>query len=781
MGRMVAGDGEIVDDGIPDPVTADEQYTPPAFRSGAQDQVVESISSSGLRSEAAAGQPGYTTASPQSHRASEIESMDSYNNSFQGPAAPQEQGPPAPNNPDQTQDPNALGSSPNRTPNQYDYPSNTSYTAGDRFNSRGVYGGINALLNSMPAGSTQGMPSTVGYNFSKYSQAKPNPLNDYASFNCLFTLSALSKNQQNSGDIKASNINNIICHTAGDWGNNGDKHVRTDFGKFDYIIDDVIIACLMTPNSATGNSFANKISFKVTEPYSLGLFFLALQTGAQNSGYGNFKEAPYLLMIEFIGYNDEGKSFIDHKLTRYIPILFTNIVLKVNMAGCVYECEAIPYNEVAFRDPYAKAIEEVKISGNSVKELLTGANGLRTHLKKQAQGDKDTDIVDDYDIQFPVKFTDTRDTGNDISKSVCYKDINSSGQVPFPDNNAVFDTVKQIYKNSSITLLSSNGPSREFKFVKGTKIQDIITAIVLRSDFIVKQLLEGQVLTKPNGMVDWFRVETRVEDGGFSKAQNRQVRKYIFRVVPYQVHVSKFLPPNAKAPGYEVVNQSALRVYEYLYTGRNTEIIRLDLTFNMSFFVALPADATQRVGTGDSGLRADAKSTTDKTDYKTSAPTSNARDAVGSSAQTTPTYTPTGSGDEDSKTGQAKTLEALLTAEGDLVELNMDIKGDPYYIYSSGMGNIIKEEESFNELVDGSMNYQSGETDVVIVIRTPIDLDPTTGLYKFSTTVDELSGLYQVIEVESKFNHNRFTQTIKGIRRRVQLGSGSGSKGIVFT
>lgn len=774
MGRTILEDGTTVDDGFQEIQTADNSYNPPGFRSGAQDQVAESISSSGLRSEAAAGEPGYTTASPQSFRASENQSMEAYDNSQQGPPAPQEQGPPAPDS-----SPNATSQQSNQTPNQQESTSPTSYTAGDRFNSRGVYGGINALLNSMPAGSSQGMPNTVGYNFSKYSSSKPNPLNDYASFNCLYTLACMTKQQQNTGDIKASNITNIVCRSAGDWGNK-DKHVTTDFGKFDYIIDDIVIACLMTPNSATGSSFAHKVTFKVTEPYSLGLFFLALQSGAQKGGYGNFKEAPYVLMIEFMGYDDNGKSFVNHNLTRYIPILFTNIVLKVNMAGCSYECEAVPYNEVAFRDPWTKAIEEVKISGNTVKELLTGANSLKTHLKKQAQGDKDADIVDDYDIHFPLKFSESRDTGNDIGKSSCYKDLNSSGQVPFPDNNAVFDKVKQIYKNSSITLMGSNGPSREFKFVKGTKIQDIITAVILRSDFIVNQLIDG-VKTGANGMINWFRIETRVEDGGFSKTQNRQIRKYIFRVVPYQVHISKFLPPNVKSPGYDVVNQSAIRVYEYLYTGRNTDIIRLDLTFNMSFFVELPADAAQRVGTSDSGLRADAKNTTDPTNFKTNLPTTNAKDAVGSSAQTTPNYRPTGSGDEDAKTGQAKTLEALLTAEGDLVELNMDVRGDPYYIYSSGMGNIIVPEESFNELVDGSINYQSGETDVVIVIRTPIDLDPATGLYKFATTVDELSGLYQLTEVESKFNHNKFTQTIKGIRRRVQLGSGSGSKGIVFS
>lgn len=777
MGRGIGPDGQIYDDGVQDTSTANDVYNPPGFRSGAQDQLQQSVSSSGFRSEAANGEPGYTTVSPQSQRVSEIASMDAYNNTQQGPPVPEMQGPPVPNNGAQTQDADALGRQQTQTPNQQETQYNNGYTSGTSFNSRGVYGGMSALLNDMTAGDTSGIPNNMGYNYSKYISAKPNPLNDYSSFNCLYTLACLNKNQQNTGNITSANLSNIVCRTAGDWGNNGNKHVSTDFGKFDYIIDDVMIACLIAPNPATSNAFATKISFKVTEPYSLGLFFLALQTGAQNSGYGNFKEAPYLLMIEFMGYDDTGKSSINHSLTRFVPLIFTNIVLKVNMAGCYYECEAIPYNETAFRNPYAIAIEEVKISGNTVQEILTGANSLKTHLAKQTQNDKNFDVVDTYDIQFPVTFTQPQGTGNDISKSKCYKDINSGGQVPFPDNNVIFDSVKQIYKNSAVTLTDK----REFKFVKGTKIQDIITAIVLRSDYIVNQLIEGQVLTKPNGMIDWFRVETRIEDTGFSKNQNRQTRKFIFRVVPYQVHVSKFLPPNVKSPGYDVLNKSAVRVYEYLYTGRNTDIIRLDLTFNYAFFVDVPVDAAQRVGTGDSGLRADAKNTTDSTNFRINAPSTDAKDAVATSAPSIPVLRSTGSGDEDAKTGQARTLEALLTNPGDLIEFNMEIRGDPYFIFSSGMGNIIKQESSFNELEDGSMNYQSGETDIVVVLRTPIDLDPVTGLYKFTKTVDELSGLFQVIEVESRFNHNKFTQTIKGIRRRVQLGSGSGSKTILFS
>jgi len=451
------------------------------------------------------------------------------------------------------------------------------------------------------------------------------------------------------------------------------------------------------------------------------------------------------------------------------------------MSCSAYECEAIQYNEIAFREPFASATADIIIDGADVTTTITN---LKIALQKQAQGTKSVTAVDKIDIQFPEKWNDPTGSGNIISKSVIYKDYNDAGQVKFPDNSAVFDKVKQIYNNSKVKI----DKEKKFHFTPGTKIQEMISAVVMRSDFITKQLLgssgtgSGSILMDPKGMIDWFRIETRVMDGADSKELGRQIRTMIFRVVPYKVHVSRFLPPNAKAPGYPALNQSVIRVYEYLYTGQNTDIISLDLEFNMAFYAALPGDGTNRTGSDNSQVTMDASGKPAPVKYDALDKTGDTRDGNRSAALVGDNIIPKndGTGSNDPKTIQGKTLEALLTQPGEMVELQMQVRGDPYYLPSSGMGNIIKQPVSYNVLEDESMNYQSGETDIVIVIRTPIDLDPKTGLYKFSKTVDELSGLFMITEVESKFNHNKFTQTIKCFRREAQLGSGSGIKNILF-
>ena len=57
----------------------------------------------------------------------------------------------------------------------------------------------------------------------------------------------------------------------------------------------------------------------------------------------------------------------------------------------------------------------------------------------------------------------------------------------------------------------------------------------------------------------------------------------------------------------------------------------------------------------------------------------------------------------------------------------------------------------------------------MINFRTPIDLDPTNGTYKFLVTADEFSGLYFITKVESKFSQNKFTNVLYLTRRRNQI------------
>jgi hypothetical protein len=109
-----------------------------------------------------------------------------------------------------------------------------------------------------------------------------------------------------------------------------------------------------------------------------------------------------------------------------------------------------------------------------------------------------------------------------------------------------------------------------------------------------------------------------------------------------------------------------------------------------------------------------------------------------------------------------------------MVDLNMQILGDPYFIAQSGAGNYTAQPTQFHNLNDdGSVSYQNGEVDIVINFRTPIDINQSTGLYNFGPNTDtapvmQFSGLYKLTNVSSVFAGGTFKQTLVGYRRPMQ-------------
>ena len=113
-------------------------------------------------------------------------------------------------------------------------------------------------------------------------------------------------------------------------------------------------------------------------------------------------------------------------------------------------------------------------------------------------------------------------------------------------------------------------------------------------------------------------------------------------------------------------------------------------------------------------------------------------------------------------------IEALKK-DTDMLNITMDIVGDPYYIANSGLGNYsATPSDLINIHSDGSVSYQNGEVDIVIYFRSPVDVNQTTGLYDFSKNTKlstMFSGLYKLTNITSSFKGGKFIQTIQGYRR----------------
>jgi len=668
---------------------------------------------------------------------------------------------------------------------------------------------------------------------------QPNILELFTSYTTLFTVSALTSDQINfpESSYKNNQLGKIILRSAA---GKPDNRIATAYktsanpsGKYDFYIDNIEIGSLITYDKRTKGTNSTNISFNVFEPYSLGMFLQALQIAAaevaDNGIAVNYTEIPYLLTIEFIGYDKNGNIIpIGDVLNRHIPFTFGNIDMDITASGCRYSVTAVPYNESALADAVNILKSDIKISGTTVQEILqSGENSLQRWLnertkemaKQGSETGKEEYVPDEIVIIFPkdgARISST-ELPDDSGQSVTENPNNSGSQSKIENKLTLNKT--SVASASSITLLVQNSESlnaigtskmgftlntggesqlkpkdqiqkdpdkpnsrkdnvydpkdKVFKFAKGSSIINAITEVLLMSEYCKTNVTAP---SDSSGLKKWFRVETQVYNLKPTVGNNNRAkipRLYVFKVVEYLVHEHRFKPPSSQPQGYEQLKKNAVKEYNYIYTGKNVDILTFNIQLKAGMFTTAYADRNALSGSAygqinGQGLEKTGQPTSDESN-KVSTDKGIPNQPVGELASR---YKNAGGGpNDDYRSLIAKNFyEALLNSQGDMLTAEIEIIGDPYYIADSGMGNFSDIPVNFNENENGSMNYQSGEVDIIVNFRTPVDYNGLTGGMDFINGVENtgFSGLYNVQEVINSFKSGKFTQTLKAIRRPIQ-------------
>jgi hypothetical protein len=681
------------------------------------------------------------------------------------------------------------------------------------------------------------------------SSFQPNPLEEFASFNNIFTLGVLSADEVNFPETtyRTNGPKIKILRSGGGLGSSKATTAYESRGRVEYFIDNVSIDSIIAPKPSIGSSNATSISFEVTEPYSMGLFLQSLMTAALSAGHANYIEATYVLQIDFVGHDDFGNIKIIENTTRYYPLRFVDIKFNVTAGGSVYTVEAIPWNEVAFADDIQKVKGDVSPTGRTVAEILqTGENSLTSILnrrEKEKQKANEVSTPDEYVIIFPKSDTNlsqvistpagsatttkedaaesigavgvdgpiidkieemqktkgtsigkdsvstrlsslANSSANDIGTSKTVGAPTERGKSPMGVDAFIYDEVTGLMDQNKLTISSD---IRQYNFSQKTEISKIIEAVVLTSEW-AKSIVDKQ--PDGNGMLPWFRIETKVfinQDYSDSSKSGKTPAVYVYSVVPYLVHHSVFKKSSSGSVGYPSLKSNAVKEYNYIYTGKNKDIINFDINFNFAFFTALQDDR----GQGAPNLRSNGQDGALATEQTVLNQAEGAGefnpDGEAPKVNTIEPKTAPIKGTEldDQKIRVARQFhDAVINSDVDLVQLQLEILGDPYYISDSGMGNYNSPPSgALNITSDGSMNYQNGEVDVIVNFRTPIDYREDTGGMLFpddGTRLTPFSGLYRVIMVKNTWSGNQFTQTLDMIRRPNQEKEGTASDAFAF-
>jgi len=480
----------------------------------------------------------------------------------------------------------------------------------------------------------------------------PNELHDYASYNCIWTLSALSRAHLNfpNDSYRKGILGPIILKSAS--GNPDDRIALSQFthsanptGKYDYFIENVRITGITGLDKNTGNTNSTGISFTVIEPYSIGLFFQSLQVAAAQVKYKNWVEMPVLLTLEFIGH--ENPVFQNWKSirTKYFPLKIANIQMRVTERGSSYECTAIPWNERAFSKQISTIKNNITCTGRTVQEMLqkNGPNksralqsvindALASAALAASQGKNEPIIPDRVLILFPNN-TKTGDNGlqtddsstptgattkspgpnNQNDRGVAERlgveldginfiqntNVNPIGMADmgFTDQKkaeAVFGKDNAVWDPDKKVFvrgdITISSKEGQATFKQGQSIPNIINQIILSSDY-PRQALDPENFDE-KGFINWWRIDTQMYmlDG---ESNMTQTGKYpmltVYRVLPHKVHHSKFVATDQPAQSAPV-KKTVIKSYNYIYTSKNLDILDFQINFNTSFYTSLAAD-----------------------------------------------------------------------------------------------------------------------------------------------------------------------------------------------
>ena len=705
---------------------------------------------------------------------------------------------------------------------------NVSVASGQATNITGidVPGAISEFINNSPEETLQSATKTQTQGGRGLTNIVANPMEQFASYTPLWTMAVLTPTQFNdpasyrtddlsfAGDFdinfETGNTieSSIIFSSAG----RGDEYRTTTFyGSPEYFVDNFVMRSIISATPATGNSNAIKFDFEIHEPYSMGLLLQSMQNAALKAGYANYLDnCPYLLRLDFKGFSETGQEYTSIK-PKYFVMKLSSVKFEVNEGGSLYKVEAIPYNHQAFSDAMDITFKDLSLKAGSkgtVEELLVnGPESLVAALNAnelKLVEEKRITVPDEYDIQFPEKSSDfqsrsklpvekgatknpkagsgrkvikgtdvevvTDFTSNPIGKSSFGYDAGQGGNFVFKKEGDVVDEKTGKIRRDQMIIDPKN---RTFMFSQGQSLTDIITQVVLSSQY-VKNAISPPV--NSDGFIRWFRLDIQIEFGQFDYLVGDYARKITFRVVPFLVHHSIFSNPNSAPIGYDQLEKKIAKRYDYIYTGQNNDIINFDIQINNLFYSGTNSSSE---GNTASEQNPDIKGASPDPGLETETPAGAAPETqAAQTGRARPMADPDnlktkfkgGSGSKDTEQMVAESFHnAFITgSSADMVSLDLEVLGDPYWLVDSGMSNYFADTNEPTDLInaDGTANYEGSDVYIYITFRTPADIDIASGMYQFSKNQTEspFGGIYRVTMCENTFNEGRFTQKLRCIR-----------------
>ena len=474
-----------------------------------------------------------------------------------------------------------------------------------------------------------------------------NALHDFASYNCLFTLSGLNESDLDSQRrFLTAPLKDVIARSAGigeggltgvgigdinrDVVDTGDTIVRNVKSQpvpesyqisrdilgrqHDIFFENVNIISTVGPNNERNLANFTKMTFDLHEPYGV-TFVEKIRACAYNNGYLDYQAAPFLLTIEWKGFDEMGNT-LEQKtksLVRRVPIFITRVEFDVNEGGAQYNVTAVPYSEMAFDDSYKFPRTQIPTNVTSVESWIQSTTvGLKKQMEDERGGGFRT-FDDDYvfDISEIKSLIGAGETVTEENESV----LNTAtvAEAFSPDDDLLAQDQAQVKAKTTgmhMDKFTSMVKAFEdvirsttyFQDVTGNFWKNLTGSSGAASD---RELVE--ILTNPdklakligeNQYVNWFMIKPQIVNlsgKGLDPITKMYPKKIIYKAIPYKVHITKLLTPGMSFGTIDWKKYSRRR-YNYIYTGDNVDVQNLRINYKTAYYYRNIRDDDDAVG-----------------------------------------------------------------------------------------------------------------------------------------------------------------------------------------
>jgi hypothetical protein len=621
-----------------------------------------------------------------------------------------------------------------------------------------------------------------------------NPLHRYASYTYSWSLWWLDPNDYNTL------MKSISAEEAMNWKPTPEKSfvIAQDGGRYpndrqpgtkglNYHIQSVSFDSLISPNKKSKSSNMLMGEMTILEPYGITLIDTLVAASFDGTTFNNYTDNPYMLQLEFVGYDDNGdpipKGGSDIAIyNKRFPIKILNIAFDITTRGAEYKIDYIPTGgEVLQSSDYSVTPRQFDITAGTVEAFFNGPDGLAEQWQahwRQGQRNKNSILQDGMFFK--------------IDPAIARSEIVNKTKVSLAKANP---------KVKNIDLTNST-----FSIPRGTPVLDIITKVMAHSSFLIETQLGLEKIVNDSAdlfdatqIFNAFKTTTKLEYGGLdTNGQRNDPAIDIFtnrypKIVTYNIH--QYSIWNTKHPATPLFTNSyphTSKYYNYTYTGLNTDITDIKINFDSTYYTAILAFTSVKAAedsTDDTATTIENNKSVKKVSLNTAILAKMIPQLASIATVTQPRYkfivddvretSLMNVKDRPAAQVSVDVLKSIYTAQDqEMLQLDLGIVGDPTLLKQDDW-LYVPDPEVESDYTDWSISNSEycqrnghipmdrGQIVVRIIINSPIDMDldhedGNQGLAypqpKYTQSL--FSGQYGIASIYNKFANGVFSQTL---------------------